>query len=46
MLECTHQVPPIFPASQSIQQQRRGKCVRPWGGLRFAAAQYSKWSSD
>src|SRR6266853_626617 len=44
MLEGTHQVPPIFPVSSLIQQQRRGKCVRPWGGLRFAAAQYSNWS--
>src|ERR1700704_675087 len=39
MLERTHRVPPIFPVFQSIQQQRGGKCVRPWGGLRFAAAQ-------
>jgi len=30
---------------QSIQQ-RRNPCVRPWGGLRFAAAQCSKWSSN
>src|SRR4029077_16530205 len=33
-----------LPSSQSIQQQRRGKCVRPRGGLPFAAAQNSKWS--
>jgi hypothetical protein len=44
MLERTHKAPPIFPVSQSFQQQRRNPCVRPWGGLRFAAAQYSKWS--
>src|SRR4029077_17896556 len=37
MLKGTRQVPPIFPVFQSIQQQRRGKCVRPWGGPRFAA---------
>jgi hypothetical protein len=42
MLGRTHQVPPIFPVFQSIQQ-RRNQCVRPWGGLRVA--QFSKWSS-
>jgi hypothetical protein len=40
MLEGTHQAPPVdLHQFSRLFSKRRNPCVRPWGALRFAAAQ-------